>query len=874
MFFCQPCNLRLAFLFKIHFGIHHGVNIMEKTIKILDLTGNGFHLDTFVEKYQMVAVNSLKEAEDLLERSGSNFSLLLIAGDKIPSEVSFPEISVPVVAVIPDVDEKLISSALESGVTAVLPLSLGKDLFCLSIEKVIELCSLNIIDFIPGFLKKNLFVFEGEKLLKTGTRNYSLICIEIENFKLINERYSPEKGNEVLRHVGSFFKGQFPKTCLATHFNSDVFVFLVEYKPSYDDVWFSERLKEVTNSAPVHNLLLKFSKYDKFDKSIDFLTLINRTLLALMTIKRQYLTPLAIYDDELASKTLRQHRLIEDMALSLKNNDFEVYYQPKVDVFSSSIVGAEALIRWNHPEFGFIMPNEFIPLFEDYGLISQIDFFVIENVCRHINRWIDKDLPIVPISINLSQIDFITPDLDKKIYELVNRHNVSPSLIHLEITESAYMNNHNRIIEVIKSLRKMDFKIEMDDFGTGYSSFNMLWELPVDVLKLDMQLIQKTDSEIKNSVLSFILALSKWLKLDTIAEGVETIEEVENLKSKGCNLVQGYFYSKPLPLEKFESYLIEHKKLIAEKLLIANLEYKNDEDKRVIALFSDYHDIELYFDESFSSKYEVIRFASISKMCDYFINDYAMLDAVLLYLPTVDSDANRIMSLINSYSRKRYIPVIVISEDSPDNELKALTYGADYFLRMPVSQKALELYLERAFNVSDVRRYKNQLELKSSNIKDLAFQDVLTSSYNRRGLEYIIENLSFGQSHALYIMDIDGFRHYNDTQGYEAGDKVLVKIADKLRKETRDGDVIARLGGDEFVMILLNLSNSELALRKGKRLINAIKTLFYNSSYHPSVSMGATIFKEKKDFKDACMRAEKALYDVKNTKIGGCKFNN
>lgn len=847
---------------------------MEKTINILDLTGDLFHLDKFVENYQRTVVNSIKEAEDLLKRQQNNYSLLLISGAGIPNNVSFSEIGVPVVAVIPDVDEKLVFSCLNSGVNAVLPLSFGKDLFCLGIEKIIAFYSSNISDFIPGFLKKDLFVFEGEKLLQTSACDYSLICIEIENFKLINERYSPETGNEVLRHVGSFFKGQFPKTCLAAHLSSDVFVFLVEYGPFYDDAWFSDRLKEVTNSAPVQNLALKFSKYDKFDKAIALPTLINRTLLALMTIKRQYLSPLAVYDDELASKTLRQHRLIEDMDSSLKNNDFEVYYQPKIDVFTSSIVGAEALVRWNHPEFGLIMPKDFIPLFEDCGLISHIDFFVIENVCRHINRWLDEELPIVPVSVNLSQIDFITPNLDQKIYELVNRHNVSPSLIHLEITESAYMDNHNRIIEVIKNLRKMGFKIEMDDFGTGYSSFNMLWELPVDVLKLDMQLIQKTDSEIKNSVLSFILALSKWLKLDTIAEGVETIEEVENLKSKGCNLVQGYFYSKPLPLGKFENYLIEHKKLIAEKLLIANLEYKRDEDKKVIALFSDYTDTELSFDESFLSKYEVLRFASISKMCDYFINDYAMLDVVLLYLPAVESDANRIMSMINSYSRKRYIAVIVISEDTPDNELKALTYGADYFIRMPVSQKALELYLERAFNVSDVRRYKNQLELKSSNLKDLAFQDVLTSCYNRRGLEYVIANLSFGQSHALYILDIDDFRYCNDTHGYEVGDKVLKKIADKLRKETRDGDVIARLGGDEFVMILLNLSNPELALKKGKRLIKAVKTLCFNSSYHPSVSIGATVFREKRDFQDACRRAEKALCDVKKTKIGGCRFYN
>lgn len=204
-------------------------------------------------------------------------------------------------------------------------------------------------------------------------------------------------------------------------------------------------------------------------------------------------------------------------------------------------------------------PGEFIPLFEKNGFIPELDYYVWDETCRTIAQWKQEGVPLVPISVNISRADFENPHLAELIGELTKKYGLDRSLLHLEITETAYTDNPQQLLDVVSSLRSMGFKIEMDDFGSGYSSLNMLSELPVDVLKLDMRFIQQKPHTEGRSVLNFVGSLARYMNLNMVGEGVETPEQVEKLREIGCSLAQGYYYAKPMPKEQFKTYLTDGK---------------------------------------------------------------------------------------------------------------------------------------------------------------------------------------------------------------------------------------------------------------------------------------------------------------------------
>lgn len=257
-------------------------------------------------------------------------------------------------------------------------------------------------------------------------------------------------------------------------------------------------------------------------------------------------------NDKIKSKELIE----KEMNHALISNQFEVYYQPKYDMQTEMIAGAEALVRWNHPELGILSPDDFIPIFEKNGFIIQLDRFVWDTVCRNIRNWRERKFPEVPISVNVSRKDLLDEELEDELLNLLEKYQISASLLHLEITEYAYANQKDKILKCVQRLRKYGFIIEMDNFGSGNTSLEMLAKMPVDVLKIDMKLIQKeTQSRTERSILSFIVEIAKWLDLDVIAEGVENAEQISSLLSMGCDYVQGFYYAKPMTREAFEVML-------------------------------------------------------------------------------------------------------------------------------------------------------------------------------------------------------------------------------------------------------------------------------------------------------------------------------
>ena len=278
---------------------------------------------------------------------------------------------------------------------------------------------------------------------------------------------------------------------------------------------------------------------------------------------------MGIYDSAMHEAALYRARLLEDFKPSLEAGRFMVYFQPKFDIRPDKpvLASAEALVRWNHPELGMISPGVFIPLLEDNGLILELDQFVWRQTAERIRDWKDRFGYSVPVSVNVSRIDMLTPNLKQIFEEILEKNRLSPDDLMLEITESAYTGDSDQVISTAKELRGMGmgFRIEMDDFGTGYSSLGMLSHLPIDALKLDMSFVRSAFGKTRDvRMIELIIDIADYLHVPVVAEGVETEEQYLVLKAMGCDLVQGYYFSKPVPPADFDRFLIERGNARAE----------------------------------------------------------------------------------------------------------------------------------------------------------------------------------------------------------------------------------------------------------------------------------------------------------------------
>jgi EAL domain-containing protein (putative c-di-GMP-specific phosphodiesterase class I) len=336
--------------------------------------------------------------------------------------------------------------------------------------------------------------------------------------------------------------------------SADNFAFLIRH--TGDESW-KDKVATLFEDAPIASVVMKYGVVEKIDREQPVFALCDRGLLAMETIKKHYGRYVAVYDDDVRQQLLKEQRILDCMESALAGDQFVAYFQPKHDLHTDRTGGAEALVRWVHPEFGFMNPGRFIPLFERNGFISKLDFFMLETVCKLLRRWIDNGMTVVPVSVNLSRMDFYDADLAQKITDLADRYEIDHSLIHIEVTESAYMENSQQIIDTIHNLRDHGFRIELDDFGSGYSSLTTLKTMAPDVMKIDMSIVRQDDPKDDGSVLVFSMLLAERMNMRTVAEGVETIDQVNRLRSLGCDEIQGYYYSSPLPLDAFERYLQE-----------------------------------------------------------------------------------------------------------------------------------------------------------------------------------------------------------------------------------------------------------------------------------------------------------------------------
>ncbi|MGN1152981.1 MAG: putative bifunctional diguanylate cyclase/phosphodiesterase, partial [Candidatus Gastranaerophilaceae bacterium] len=259
------------------------------------------------------------------------------------------------------------------------------------------------------------------------------------------------------------------------------------------------------------------------------------------------------YDDNLRKKLLNEKNIEDEMHRALISGQFVMYLQPKYDMKNLVACGSEALVRWVHPTKGFINPGEFVPLFEKNGFILNIDRFMWEQACKAIKSWIERGFDAVPISVNVSRLHLSNEFFIDDLKNLIHKYQISPSLLELELTETASFEDFDKFLEIVNALKKEGFRIAMDDFGSGYSSLNMLRQIPCDILKLDKGFINdSTTDERGKIVVKHILSMAKNLSLKTVSEGIETVAQAQFLTDAGCDIAQGFLYAKPMTIEEFE----------------------------------------------------------------------------------------------------------------------------------------------------------------------------------------------------------------------------------------------------------------------------------------------------------------------------------
>ncbi|MDO5563566.1 MAG: EAL domain-containing protein, partial [Synergistaceae bacterium] len=370
---------------------------------------------------------------------------------------------------------------------------------------------------------------------------------------LINDQYGTSKGDEVLKHIARVYDEGFTKMGgVCCRIATDNFAAL--YPATFMN---SKEVESICDNAARSTLLLSplaisTGQYIVTDKKLPVSTMFDHATLAAETVKGRFDVHTATYDESMMERILHEQEIVNEMVSALITNQFEVWFQPQYNHNTGALIGSEALVRWRHPVKGLIPPGEFIPIFEQNGFVYEMDKFVWERACMLLRKWLDEGRSPIPISVNISRYDIFRDDFYAVITGLVKQYDISVDLLHLEITESAFAESAKQIVSMVKRLVSFGFTVQIDDFGSGYSSLNTLKSVPANVLKLDMRFLEDDKGTTRGgNIVESIIRMAKWLGMPVIAEGVETQQQADFLKSIGCYYVQGYLYSKPMPLDDY-----------------------------------------------------------------------------------------------------------------------------------------------------------------------------------------------------------------------------------------------------------------------------------------------------------------------------------
>ena len=408
-------------------------------------------------------------------------------------------------------------------------------------------------DALTGLYTKTAFQHHLQQLLRLDPEDsYDLMLVNVEGFNYLNERFGEEGGNELLRHIANVIRTYGSESLLTCRYHADRFYVLrrhMDRDPEQEAAAFDAKIHE---QAPIRDFVVKYAVYFNIPTDLSPGVLTHRLSQTIKTISRQYDRIVAQYDQQMSDRMERLHAIEACMEEALRQKQFQVWYQPKHDPHTGRIAGAEALVRWVHPEYGFLPPGEFIPLFEENGFITKLDLYIWQTACRDLRQWRELGLSLVPISVNASRRDFLSIDTAEDLLRPVLENQIDPSLLHVELTESLGISDQI-VKQKIEAIHALGFQIELDDFGSGQSSLGSLRTIPIDLLKMDISFIRDLDHQ--KQIVQMIISLAHALGQKAVAEGIETEYQKNVLRDMGCDYIQGYYYSKPLPEPEFRAYL-------------------------------------------------------------------------------------------------------------------------------------------------------------------------------------------------------------------------------------------------------------------------------------------------------------------------------
>lgn len=411
-------------------------------------------------------------------------------------------------------------------------------------------------DNLTDIYNRDYFFEKVEDLLRREPDVKRLIaCIDVKDFKLVNDLFGEDTGNNILKRIAGLMRRDAASDTVYGRLEADRFAMCMREERFIEENYteYLEDLKRMVRSS-VYRMHVHVGVYHITDPSLKISIMCDRAFVAIKNIKDSYQQIVSYYSDNMGISVQREKVMVGEFDRALSAGEFQMYLQPQVAVDGHGILGAEALVRWDHPVRGMISPAEFIPVFEKSGYISKLDRYVWELACRQLRQWKDQGREDLHISVNISPRDFYYLDIYNTFTSLVERYGINPVNLKLEITETAFMQELTKQLDLLARLRGYGFQVEIDDFGSGYSSLNTLKDIEVDVLKLDMGFLRKTSHEERGrTVVNAVIGMSKSLGLTVITEGVETVEQVGYLTAAGCDVFQGYYFARPMPVKEFET---------------------------------------------------------------------------------------------------------------------------------------------------------------------------------------------------------------------------------------------------------------------------------------------------------------------------------
>ena len=524
------------------------------------------------DRYNVLQAENGKEGLEVLQENYRDISIIVLDVQMpvmngyeflhaVKDDDLLKEIPVVVATGSSDIEEE--ERCLELGATDFVIKPYKKNIVLKRISNIIRLresaSTLKEVEFddLTGVFTRQAFFHHAQKVLQDNPDiDFTLAISDIQDFTLVKERYGMKVANDLLlRNVALLRKAQVENYVFG-RYDDNQFIVMAPSSERYAEIR-KQRSGRLTIPLPEEGVaVLKFGVKRSIEHDVSIKEHCRHVLMALDTIKHVYGVNYTLFDENMQKYYDRRIAIERSMVKALENGDFQIFYQPKHDSRTGELVGAEALVRWTHPEFGFLSPAEFIPVFEQTGFISEVDFYAWKRTCMNQREWQDKGLRIVPISVNCSRSELLQNDFLHKWFKPLKDSALSSQYMHLEVTESLFTEHFDKLSEVLRECQQRGVKIELDDFGTGYSSLSMFQLLPLDIIKFDMAFVKGLDSPRQARVMAACIRLVHNLGLKSIAEGVETSRQLEKVKEMGIDAVQGYYYSRPLPKAEFEQYLM------------------------------------------------------------------------------------------------------------------------------------------------------------------------------------------------------------------------------------------------------------------------------------------------------------------------------